>query len=226
MSDERREELRKKSRAIHDFKCWSGLKWWADVFKAVPTTGDFDNKMRQSSAFAFFAGRDMQQFEWLRRREPPVRQETTFECMQSDLHANIMEFAIGSSASDSTIDFQDQKVVMAEKHELIDNNIVSCIRMINFQVGESFYSVPQGKDGVRRLVRCHVEFSQIDAEFDMAKWETFSQNIAPDQKKAVEDFIFKETLDMDPPAVSAATGFVSAANGLFRFRLMPNQLQV
>ncbi|KAM7219593.1 hypothetical protein V8F06_004974 [Rhypophila decipiens] len=154
--------------------------------------------------------------------------------MQSDLHANIMEFAIGSfqgldeigrraleplfkeilsSASDSTIDFQDQRVVMAEKHEVIDNNIVSCIRMINFQVGDSFYSVPQGKDGVRRLVRCHVEFSQIDAEFDMAKWETFSQSIAPDQKKAVEDFIFKQTLDMDPPAVSAATGFVNAAMG-------------
>ncbi|KAK3321810.1 hypothetical protein B0H66DRAFT_589647 [Apodospora peruviana] len=228
MTDARRQELRERVQAVQDFKSWSSLKWWADVFKAVPTTpGDLHNKMVQSSAFAFRAAQEMGRLEWLRSDKPNAIRSQTFECMQKDLHQNIMELAIGTfqgldeisrralepifkevlnSASDKTVEFEDHRVVMAEKHELNSstNKMVSSIRLISFQIGESFYSIDEGKDGIRRMVRCTVEFMQFDAEFDLAIWNRFEGGIAAEQKQACRDFILKRTVDMDRPVATVA----------------------
>lgn len=64
MSDWQRRELNERVQAMKDFKCWSSLKWWADVFKEIPTTGDHGNKMRQSTAFVFVAMRDLFSLDW------------------------------------------------------------------------------------------------------------------------------------------------------------------
>jgi hypothetical protein len=64
MGDWQRRELNERVQAMKDFKCWSSLKWWADVFKEIPTTRDHANKMRQSTAFVFLAMRDLYSLDW------------------------------------------------------------------------------------------------------------------------------------------------------------------
>ena len=49
---------------VLNFRSWSSLKWWAEVFQKIPSNGDVAVQIRQSSEFARIAYRDMISMPW------------------------------------------------------------------------------------------------------------------------------------------------------------------
>lgn len=49
---------------VLNFRSWSSLKWWAEVFKKIPSNGDVAVQIQQSSEFARIAYRDMITMPW------------------------------------------------------------------------------------------------------------------------------------------------------------------
>ncbi|EED20826.1 conserved hypothetical protein [Talaromyces stipitatus ATCC 10500] len=219
MTESMRESLRQHSQAILDFKCWSSLKWWSNVFQLVPTNDHPLNKLIQSGLFVQIAMMDLPQTPWLRSIREPVQSGQSITCPFSDLHANIINMAMNAfhqlddlsrnalepvlkgivtSASSATVDHKDLKMVLAEKYEYKreTDSIVSSIRMITFAIGESFYDVQDGKNSRSRWVSCEVGFVQYDAEFDLEGWKNHAVTLNAETKRATEDFINARTINI------------------------------
>ncbi|KAL6810215.1 hypothetical protein V8C40DRAFT_258751 [Trichoderma camerunense] len=199
-----------------DFKCWASLKWWSHVFQILPSSDDPYNKLIQSGLFVQIAMKDLPQIPWLRSiREPTVTGEALI-CPFSELHGQILDLSMRNfrsldetsrnaiepvlqgivrSASEASVEYNDLKMVLAEKHEYRgQDTIVSTIRQICFAIGESFYDVQEGKNSRRRYVKCEVRFVQYEAEFDMNLWRAFSAGINDASKTACHDFVKSRTI--------------------------------
>uniref|UniRef100_A0A093V2V5 Uncharacterized protein n=1 Tax=Talaromyces marneffei PM1 TaxID=1077442 RepID=A0A093V2V5_TALMA len=170
------------------------LKWWANVFQILPTDDSPFNKLAQSGLFVTIAMMDLPQISWLRSTREPTRIEKGITCRFHELHDNIMNMAMETfhqldemsrnalepvlqgivlTASASTVDYKDLKMVLAEKYEYKSqtDSIVSSIRMICFTIGEAFYDVQEGKNSSSRWVQCeHTSYGQyfmIILEFEI-----------------------------------------------------------
>jgi hypothetical protein len=49
---------------VLNFRSWSSLKWWAEVFTKIPSNGDVTVQIQQSSEFARIAYRDIINMPW------------------------------------------------------------------------------------------------------------------------------------------------------------------
>ncbi|EEA22638.1 hypothetical protein EYB25_005416 [Talaromyces marneffei] len=219
MTESQRESLQQHQQAIMDFKCWASLKWWANVFQILPTDDSPFNKLAQSGLFVTIAMMDLPQISWLRSTREPTRIEKGITCRFHELHDNIMNMAMETfhqldemsrnalepvlqgivlTASASTVDYKDLKMVLAEKYEYKSqtDSIVSSIRMICFTIGEAFYDVQEGKNSSSRWVQCEVCFVQYDAEFDLEGWRSHSITLNDETRRATEAFINQRTINI------------------------------
>ncbi|KAM0323358.1 hypothetical protein ACHAPQ_008732 [Fusarium lateritium] len=194
MNDAALQNLRDHAQTMHDFKCWLSMKWWSNVFQMFPTDLGILNKMIQSAAFVQVAMKELPQ--------SPIIIDLAMRNFQSldEQARNAIEpvlQGIVQSASTSTTDYTVQKMVLAEKHEYLDDQrILSTLRQICFSIGESFYDVQEGKNSSRRWVKCQVGFVQYEGLFDIFQWRQVSGQINKAFKDSCEDFISRRTIDV------------------------------
>ncbi|KAM0206366.1 hypothetical protein ACHAPA_009591 [Fusarium lateritium] len=142
MNDAALQNLRDHAQTMHDFKCWLSMKWWSNVFQMFPTDLGILNKMIQSAAFVQVAMKELPQSPMLHSVRGPQSTSEEITCPFSELHNRIIDLAmrnfqsldeqarnaiepvlqgIVQSASTSTTDYTVQKMVLAEKHEYLDD---------------------------------------------------------------------------------------------------------
>ncbi|KZM24110.1 hypothetical protein ST47_g4743 [Ascochyta rabiei] len=214
--------LREYMKEILDFRSWSSLKWWADAFGNVPSSGEGAAiMMQQSSEFARMAFRDLVQMPWLRATREPTSYKDAFDCHINDLHGNLIKRTMsswGSLENDTLLALEPvlQRVlasvntgeamssstqvrsVLSERYEYQDNNrtFKSYLRLVCFEVAEAVRDVVDGKNSSHRQVECQMSYMYYEAEFDMNRWKTFSETINDQQRSACREFVMHQTVDM------------------------------
>ena len=66
------------------------------------------------------------------------------------------------------------------------------IRLIAFEVTESFYNIPEGKSGQQRWIKCTLRFLNYEALFNMDAWKA-SGNVEANNA-AMSDFVNRQTV--------------------------------
>ncbi|CZT03139.1 uncharacterized protein RCO7_11677 [Rhynchosporium graminicola] len=176
------------------YRSWASLQWWTEVFKNVPSgvTQDPNTMKAQSRELARAAYSMLKSTSWLQQINNDV-QDRTIECKSSDFHAALIHeaiigyvsltprllqslepvlMAIVSSLDTSGGDNQARTLVM-EKYEYVSENdsIKAYIRLVAFEVTESFYNIPEGKSGQQQWIKCSLKFLNYEALFDMEAWK-------------------------------------------------------
>lgn len=69
------------------------------------------------------------------------------------------------------------------------------IRLIAFEVTESFYNIPAGKSGQQQWIKCSLKFLNYEALFNMEAWKASGH--VKVNTAAMSDFVKKQTVMID-----------------------------
>ncbi|KAF3761666.1 hypothetical protein M406DRAFT_358073 [Cryphonectria parasitica EP155] len=216
--------LRDYQQVVLDFRCWSSLKWWTEVFTRIPVSDDPLTKIKQTSEFAMVACRDMTQMPWLKTTMSPQRSTNAIQCPIGELHPAIIAGtmskwfannpaalapletvlqAVVGSISEATFNYNDTRTVVTEKYEYMSEaqSIKSSVRLLCFEISRSFYDVQSGKS-TQIWVNCDMSYLEYEAEFKIEEWKKSQNSIDEQQKPVLQEFVKKQTVDIGPDSIN------------------------
>ncbi|KAE8356258.1 hypothetical protein BDV28DRAFT_127285 [Aspergillus coremiiformis] len=219
LSGDQQQKLQQYQQDILEYRSWSSLKWWTEVFQRIPPSSNSLVRLMQSRELAKLACIDMRNTPWLSTNKD-TNTHRQIQCQTSEFHGRLIsavlfEFvqldqaildalepllmSIVRSISETT-SFHDIKTIVTEKYEYdsSSNTIISHIRLVCFEVTEAFYNVKEGKSSTQQYVVCDMSFIDFEARFLPDQWKEYVVVIHAEQMEAMQDFVNQQTVDVPP----------------------------